>query len=291
MNYKDIYEMGQTILQDNDIEEYKLDAFLLFEHIFHIPKTKYYLIMNDLVSPQDLILLEEYLQCIKKRATHIPLQHIIGTSEFMGLKFKVNENVLVPRWDTECLVEKVMNIISKHNNSNPKVLDMCTGSGCIAISLMKLCGLKQITAVDLSKEALNVAKENAKAIDCNVTFIESDLFEKIKDQNFDIIVSNPPYIPTKVIDGLSKEVKLHDPYMALDGDEDGLKFYRQITKDASTKIIDGGYLAYEIGHDQGCAVRAIMEDNGFDDIEVSKDLAGYDRVVIGRMNRRNNNVR
>lgn len=291
MTYKDIYNCGMDILRKSNIDEYDLDSFYLFEYVFNINKSRYFMIMNDNISSEDLIKVEDYLSCIDKRAKHIPLQHITGVQEFMGLDFIVNDNVLVPRWDTECLVEKVIDIISRMNNTYLKLLDMCTGSGCIAISISKLSNLKNVTATDLSKKALEVAKQNAIKHNVNINFIESDLFESVLDNDFDIIVSNPPYIPTEVISQLNDEVKSHDPYMALDGDEDGLKFYKKITCESKNKLVDGGYLAYEIGHDQNEAVKAIMMDNGFDVIDEAKDLAGHDRVIIGRMNRRNNSVR
>ena len=218
---------------------------------------------------------------MKLRASHVPLQHITGVQEFMGLGFCVNEHVLVPRQDTEVLVESVLEVLKP----GMEVLDMCTGSGCILISLLKLCGLADVkgVGVDISEEALKVAIRNAEKLGIDAMFLHSDLFKKV-DGVYDIIVSNPPYIRTTVIEELKEEVKFHDPFIALDGKEDGLYFYRRIVEESPKFLKKCGKLYFEIGHDQGEAVSKVMRDAGFTDVTVKKDLAGLDRVVFGVYN-------
>lgn len=289
MTYKELLTLGENILKENEIIEYKVDAFNLFEHVFLMNKAALFLKATEDVDDEGKK--EEYLGKINIRAKHIPLQYITLEQNFMGFKFYVNENVLIPRWDTEILVEKTMDLCKNINTKNIEVLDMCTGSGCIAISIKKLCKNAVVTAVDLSSNALLVAKKNAKNLEADITFYESDLFDKLEGKQFDLIVSNPPYIRTKDIDELMDEVRLHEPFMALDGSEDGLRFYRKITEDATKHLKENGFLIYEIGCDQASEVRAIMENNGFDDIEIIKDLAGLDRVVFGQLdNGGNKNV-
>lgn len=282
MKYREILLSGEERLAKQDIFDSKNDAWLLFEYIFDIPRHKYFMISSD--ECNDDKLKEDYFAAIDVRASHIPLQHITKTQDFMGMTFKVNEHVLIPRQDTEVLVEKALSVME----DGDKVLDMCTGSGCIAISIAKLKNV-DVTAVDISGEALKVSRENATNLGAtNVKFIESNLFEKIKEdctskncKKYDIIVSNPPYIKSLDIEELMVEVKEHEPRLALDGDEDGLKFYKAITKEAKEFLKTGGYLIYEIGCDQGDDLRRIMEENGFTDIEIIKDLAGLDRVCFG----------
>ena len=210
------------------------------------------------------------------------------------MEFIVNEHVLVPRQDTEVLVESVLEVLEP----GMKVLDMCTGSGCILISLMKLYGTSQAettgevtedekmlcgVGVDISEEALKVAKANGEKIGVKAEFIQSDLFENVRGE-YDVIVSNPPYIRTAVIEELKEEVKCHDPFIALDGKEDGLYFYRKIVEKSLEYLSAGGQLFFEIGHDQGEEVKKLMEQAGFTGVTVKKDLAGLDRVVLGKYN-------
>jgi len=218
----------------------------------------------------------EYESVLNKRAEHVPLQYITGEQEFMGIPFHVNDAVLIPRQDTETLVEEALKVI----RPGMKVLDMCTGSGCILISILK--NVVDVTGFgyDISKQAINVAKENAKLNNVNATFERSDLFDDVSD-TFDVIVSNPPYIPTDVIGGLMPEVAVYEPMQALDGKEDGLHFYRRIVADASKYLNPEGKLLFEIGHDQGESVSSLMKEAGYKDVRVVKDLAGNDRVVIG----------
>ena len=221
--------------------------------------------------------LSEYEIALRKRAEHVPLQYIVGEAEFMGLKFKVNSNVLIPRQDTETLVEEALRVAKP----GMRVLDLCTGSGCIIISLAKNVADISCTGSDISKQALLVAKENAKANEVEVEWERSDLFENISG-TFDLIVSNPPYIPTGEIPGLMPEVRDFEPVDALDGKEDGLYFYRIITEKSPEYLTSDGYLYFEIGYDQGEAVSAMMRQCGYTQVEVIKDLAGNDRVVKGR---------
>lgn len=293
MRIHEILKHAEDILQIAGIQEYKNDSFLLFEFVFEIGRADYFMKMNDdvLTIHGFETLYEIYLDKINLRAKHIPLQYITGQQEFMGLDFFVNENVLIPRQDTEILVEKALKWIKKEWNENPgktiEVLDMCTGSGCIAISVARLSKELYsiddifVTAVDLSEEALEVAKKNRENNQCKIEFIQSDLFTELKEKQFDIIISNPPYIKSDVIPTLMEEVKDFEPMMALDGAKDGLKFYIQITKECVSQLKSGGALMYEIGCDQGMDVSNILDKNGFADIQVYKDYAGLDRVVTG----------
>lgn len=277
MTLREAYEFGQTALKEVDIEDAVLDAWYLLEFTTGISRAMYFLKMNEEMSGEQET---QYRSYIEKRAGHIPLQHITGTQEFMGLEFQVNEHVLVPRQDTEVLVESVLAVLQPDG----KVLDMCTGSGCILISLMRLAGLIDGTGVDISEEALAVAKANAEKHKVNAVLIKSDLFEKVVDK-YDLIVSNPPYIRTAVIEELKEEVKFHDPFLALDGKEDGLYFYRKIIAESPEYLKKNGRLYFEIGHDQGKDVKLLMEEAGFSEVTVKKDLAGLDRVVFGVYNR------
>ena len=197
----------------------------------------------------------------------------------MGYLFYVDEHVLIPRQDTETLVEEALKVLKP----GMEVLDLCTGSGCILISLMKMCEGLYGTGSDISEEALEVARKNACRLEVNATFIRSSLFEHISGR-YDLIVSNPPYIRTSVIQELQEEVRLHDPFIALDGKEDGLYFYREIIKAGGGYLKPGGYLMFEIGYDQGTEVASLMEKHGYRNIMVKKDLAGLDRVVSGMYN-------
>ena len=278
MTLREAYEYGQKQLQLAGIVDADLDAWYLLEFVTGISRAMYYLKMQESVSEEHEVLYRKY---IETRATHIPLQHITGVQEFMGLEFLVNQHVLVPRQDTEVLVESVLEVLKP----DMRVLDMCTGSGCILISLMKLHGTSTIcgVGVDISKEALKVAQANGERIGVKADFIQSDLFENV-DGRYDVIVSNPPYIRTAVIEELKEEVKCHDPFIALDGKEDGLYYYRKIVEESGRYLKAGGKLYFEIGHDQGEDVKNLMEQAGFTGVTVKKDLAGLDRVVFGSYN-------
>lgn len=272
---RDIIKKAQNTLEAAGIADSQVDSWLLAEFVFGMTRVKYYANMQMTVDGRSA---EKYNELVNQRAGHIPLQHIIGTQEFMGLTFKVNENVLIPRQDTELLVENVVDYLG---NDERTVLDMCTGSGCIAVSIDRLSKDSKVTAVDISEKALEVAQENNRLNNANVTFIQSDLFTNVTGK-YDIIVSNPPYIRTDEIPKLMEEVKSHEPVMALDGMEDGLYFYKKICGEASDYLNDNGKIFFEIGYDQGDDVSEILRQNRFCNIEVLKDLSGNDRVVIAR---------
>lgn len=279
MTLREALQNGRKQLEEAKIEEASIDAWYLLEFVTHIDRAKYF---GNPEAPLNESDYKIYMELIGKRMERIPLQHITGIQEFMGYIFQVNEHVLIPRQDTETLVEKALD----HIEDNMNVLDMCTGSACIIISILRMCqskGLKLVgTGVDISNEALEVANRNKVLNEVNCNFIESDLFANITD-SYDMIVSNPPYIPTRDIEELEDEVKIFDPMLALDGMEDGLYFYRKITKDAVEHLNDKGYLLFEIGYDQGMAVSEFMLNEGFKEVEIIKDLAGLDRVVLGHL--------
>lgn len=274
MTIEQLKKQGSDCLRAADIAEADLDAAYLLEYVLHIDRMTFLLDREKEVSLEDA---NRYMEQIEIRAKHIPLQHITGEQEFMGYSFKVNEHVLIPRQDTEVLVEQVAKLAD-----GKRVLDVCTGSGCIILSLDKLCNLTKAVGVDLSTKALKVARENGNRLAGSVEWIESDLFTNVTG-TFDIIVSNPPYIETKVIDGLMEEVRCHEPMMALDGGEDGLYFYRKIVEESGKYLSDNGYLCFEIGYNQGEEVKTLMENAGFRDCQVIKDLAGLNRVVMGHL--------
>ncbi|MCI5493280.1 MAG: peptide chain release factor N(5)-glutamine methyltransferase [Lachnospiraceae bacterium] len=275
MTYREAIEYGTDILSGAGIDNPDLDAWYLLQMVCRMERSYYYLHEEDEITAEEQ---GEYTIAVKKRAEHIPLQYIIGEQEFMGLTFKVNSNVLIPRQDTETLVEEALKLVS----SGMQVLDLCTGSGCILISILK--NTVGVTGVgsDVSKQALLVAKENAKLHEVDAEWIRSDLYDNIPGR-YDLIVSNPPYIPTAVIAGLMPEVRDFEPFDALDGHADGLYFYRRIIAQSPDHLKPEGYLYVEIGYDQGEAVSELMEKSGFTDIAVVKDLAGLDRVVKGRL--------
>lgn len=273
-----IYKEGAEILEHAEISDAKLDAWYLLEYVTGISRASYFGDPKREVPKEQA---ESYREVILRRAGHIPLQHITGEQEFMGYTFLVNPDVLIPRQDTETLTEEAL----KFTKPGMKVLDMCTGSGCILISLMKKCHGLTGTGCDISEKALKTARENGRRLQVEASWIQSDLFEQISER-FDLIVSNPPYIRTGVIEELQEEVRLHDPWIALDGKKDGLYFYRRIIAESTGYIRDNGALMFEIGHDQAEDVVRLMEEAGYTQIRVKKDLAGLDRVVTGRYNKR-----
>ena len=272
--YAKLLEEGKKTLETAGILEAELDAWYLLSDTISIDRTKFLVDRND---PKELDhdLLEQYRSRLKKRAMRIPLQHILGIQEFMGIEFLVNDKVLIPRQDTEVLVEEVL------KEKGGTVLDLCTGSGCIAVSLAKLGHFQQADAADISVDALDIAKENAKRAGVQVRFYQGNLFETIT-QKYDIIVSNPPYIPKEVIETLEPEVKKYEPYQALYGPNHGLYFYETISKFAVDFLNSDGKIFYEIGYDQAEAVCAILERNKYKEIEVIADLSGKNRVVKAR---------
>ena len=350
--WADVLNYGKKILKNAGIAEADLDSWYLFEEIFGISRAQYFLCARENIvgsTAQKIAVQEQHgdllesgnaLECaelwlkeklsvyesaLKKRAARIPLQQIIGRQEFMGLTFFVNEHVLIPRQDTETLVELVLN---EQKDKNVSILDMCTGSGCIAVSLKKLGGYASVEGADISEEALKVAKRNSEEIlensDVNndavssrtaqvqnctnltnnqnkqdnseermvsevrtvpqtgVIFRLSDMFSAFSEtERFNVIVSNPPYIPSAVIEELEPEVRDHEPRGALDGTADGLYFYRILAEECAKHLTPGGHVYFEIGYDQGAAVKELLDIHGFKDTRVIQDLAGKDRVVCG----------
>ena len=350
--WADVLNYGKKILKNAGIVEADLDAWYLFGQIFGISRAQYFLCAreniagntaqkmaaqeqtgNSLESKNALDCVELWLKeklsayenTLEKRASRVPLQQILGQQEFMGLTFFVNEHVLIPRQDTETLVELVLN---EQKDKNVSILDMCTGSGCIAVSLKKLGGYTCVEGADISEEALKVAKRNSEEIlensDVNndavssrteqiqnctnltnnqnkqdnsedsmvsevrtvpqtgVTFRRSDMFSAFPEtERFNVIVSNPPYIPSAVIEELEPEVRDHEPRGALDGTADGLYFYRILAEECAKHLTPGGHVYFETGYDQGAAVKELLDIHGFKDTRVIQDLAGKDRVVCG----------
>lgn len=278
LTYYEVYREGAARLGEADIEEAELDARLLLEFVCGTDRNTLLVHGERDVSEEEY---GRYCGLIERRAVHVPLQHLTGEQDFMGLTFLVNKDVLVPRQDTEVLVEEAM----KHLHDGMRILDLCTGSGCILLSLLHYSNDCEGVGVDLSARALSVAGKNyeiqrTQRPDMKARFLEGNLFEGLEDR-FDMIVSNPPYIKTDVIDTLMPEVREYEPVMALDGGTDGLAFYRRIAGDAGAYLNGGGMLFFEIGCEQADSVKRIMEQAGFRGIEVVKDFAGLDRIVYG----------
>ena len=278
MTYRECYEQGCRTLQAAGIEETALDARLLLEAVCGTDRNDLLVHGEQPVAPEAE---EKYLNWIRQRAEHIPLQQLTGEQGFMGLTFSVNEHVLIPRQDTEILVEEVL----KELHDGMRVLDMCTGSGCILLSLLHYSNDCEGLGVDLSAEALEVAGRNVLKVLTpekaeHAHFLQSDLFEKVEGK-FEIIVSNPPYIASAEVEKLMPEVRDHEPRMALDGTEDGLHFYRRIIEEAGKHLVSSGMLFFEIGYDQGQAVSELMRTEGYCEVQVVQEYAGLDRVVFG----------
>lgn len=277
MTYREGRNMVADQLAAAGVENETAESWFLMEAACKINRSYYLIHEQDEMGPEQE---KAYLELTRRRCQRMPLQYLTSEQEFMGLPFHVNEHVLIPRQDTEVLVEEAIRII-RQDLPNAKVLDLCTGSGCIGISIQSFCPDVTVTGADISQEALQVAQKNAVQNQMPVQFIHSDLFAEISD-TYDMIVSNPPYIPSEVIETLMPEVRDHEPMGALDGKSDGLYFYEKITRQSVEHLKEGGYLLYEIGHDQADAVSGFMKENGFYDIKVIRDLAGLDRVVTGR---------
>lgn len=285
MTYRECYEKGSRILNEAGIEESTLDARLLLEAVCGTDRNDLLVHGEQPVEPEAE---EKYFGWIGKRAGRIPLQQLTGEQDFMGLTFTVNENVLIPRQDTEILVEEVL----KELHDGMRILDMCTGSGCILLSLLHYSNDCEGLGVDLSAEALEVAGRNVLKVLTpekaeHAHFLQSDLFEKVEGK-FEIIVSNPPYIASAEVDRLMPEVRDHEPRMALDGTEDGLEFYRRIIAEAGQYLVSSGMLFFEIGYDQGQAVSELMREHGYREVQVVQGYAGLDRVVYGTYVERKN---
>lgn len=271
MTYREALSAGTLILEKAGVPEPELDSWYLLTHVSGLSRADYYLRQEEALSEEEQ---RHFEAAVRERSERIPLQYLLGTQEFMGLTLLVNSHVLIPRQDTETLVEAALSDLTDGMN----VLDLCTGSGCIALALKKNCPNATVTGSDNSKQALLVAKENAKRCGTEITFVRSDLFENLTGP-FDLIVSNPPYIRSSVIPTLQPEVADFEPIEALDGHEDGLFFYRRIASSAPEYLNPGGRLMLEIGHDQAAAVSGLLTQAGFSDIHVKKDLANNDRVL------------
>lgn len=278
------YQLSKAFCMDA-----KIDAEELYCFLTGIDKVRLFLQAEEEVDKETE---EKYLELIKRRAERIPLQHITGVQEFMGHIFKVSPDVLIPRQDTETLVieaakviqstprEKLSFIEKLKGSKDWEVLDLCCGSGAVGISLFKICSNIKMTSSDISEKALKIAEENAAKLHAKVKFVQGDMFAPHKGKKFDMIVSNPPYVRTKMISILQDEVKDHEPLKALDGGKDGLDFYRIIVKEAAQYLKKGGFLLMEIGHDQGEDLRKMLKDSDvYTAAEVIRDLPGKDRVV------------
>lgn len=276
MTYREAIVLGEKNLQQADIADAKTDSWLLLAMACKIDHTYYYMHIDEEMSEEQV---REFEVLIRKRAERVPLQYITGEQEFMGLTFHVNSNVLIPRQDTETLVEEALKVIKP----GMKVMDMCTGSGCVLISILKNAHDVEGIGYDISKQAINVAKENAKFNEVPAVFESSDLFEDVVENDFDVIVSNPPYIPTDVVATLMPEVSQFEPREALDGKGDGLYFYSKILEQCKNYMKQDGYILFEIGCEQGDAVSTMMRLAGFSEVRVIKDLARNDRVVMGHL--------
>ena len=275
MQYQELYRMGKDRLTEAKVPEAELDARLLLEEVCGTDRNDLLVHGDKEVPPEQC---DRYVEYIQRRQKREPLQQITGYQEFMGLRFKVTPDVLIPRQDTEILVEEVM----RYLHDGMHILDICTGSGCILLSLLKYSNDCEGTGCDISEKALKVAEENAEMLSLNASFVQSNLFENISGK-YEFIVSNPPYIPTGVIPTLMEEVRDHEPVSALDGREDGLYFYREIVEKAGEYLYPGGMLFFEIGYDQAEKVSSLMRQAGYQEVTVCKDLAGLDRVVYGTL--------
>lgn len=275
MKYRELLAEGIETLRQAGISDARTDGWYLLEYASGMSKNVYFLRMEEEASRE---LCEAYEKLLERRCTRMPLQYITGEQEFMGLTFSVNEHVLVPRQDTETLVEQA----EKKLSAGMRLLDLCTGSGCILISLLaRVPGVRGL-GTDISADALEIAAENADRLDVanRAQWIQGDLFAPVEG-NFDVIVSNPPYIRREEIGGLMPEVADYEPRGALDGGRDGLDFYRRIIAEAPEYLKEGGWLLLEIGCDQAADVTALMAEAGFVRTATVRDLSGLDRVVCG----------
>ena len=279
MQYGKLYEEGTRILADAGIEEReaKLDARFLLEHVCGTT------LQTLLLNKERPVSAEEegaYRELIAQRRERVPLSYITGKRDFMGLTFEVTRDVLIPEQDTENLAEEIM----RHLCGGERILDLCTGSGCILLSLLSYSNGTTGVGTDLSGKALSIAERNAERLGLleRTAWRQGDLFEAVSgDEKFDLIVSNPPYIKSEVIPSLAAEVSVYEPRLALDGGEDGLYFYRKIIPGAVSRLVTGGMLFLEIGSDQAEEVSALMRDAGFYEVRTIRDYGGNDRIVCG----------
>ena len=293
---------GKKLLVEAGVEEEEaaLEVRLLLQESFSLNTAGYLLRKQELLCKADrenveaadieqteiLGKLHSFFENFEKRRRRIPLAQILGRQSFYGLDFFVNEDVLIPRADTECLVDLVLedyaDLAKQAGSSSLNILDLCTGSGCIGISVAKHLPYQELLLVDLSEKALAVAKKNAeKHLGENVTLLQSDLLTGVQRKKFSLLLSNPPYIVSRVIPGLNREVSEYEPKLALDGGEDGLVFYRRIAKEAKAVLLPGARLYLEIGYDQGESVKDIFQKEGYEAVEVFPDLSGNPRVLRG----------
>ena len=274
MKYIEAFDKYVKLLEEKNFKDAKSDILLLIYEIFDFDFSKWTMYKYDEI--EDISKLDTLNKYVKKRLGHMPIQYILNKAYFCGLPLYVNENVLIPRFDTEVLVEEVLKISKK--DKSKRILDICTGSGAMAIALKKLGGFERVDALDISDKALEVAKRNANELDLNINFLKSDMFSSLTCENkYDIIVSNPPYIQSDVVDTLESEVKDFEPRLALDGDADGMKFYKIIAENYENYLADNGVLALEIGYDEADDIRALFEGKN---VVIKKDLANLDRVAI-----------
>ena len=285
MNIKEAIKTGMNMLKEKNIEDATLKSKMIMENV--LGQNRQYIIVNDL-NQLDYEQEKEYFFEIEKLLENNPIEYITNKKEFMNLELYVNQDVLIPRQDTEILVEEVINILQNIKAENIQILDMCTGSGAIAIALAKNVEKCIVDAVDISSGALEVVKKNIvkNKVEGRVNIINSDLFSKISNKKYDLIVSNPPYIESNVIEKLDKQVQ-KEPILALDGGEDGLDFYKKIINEASSHLESNGYLCFEIGYNQKNAVQNLLSNSGkYQNIYCKKDLCGNDRVVIAKKSER-----
>ena len=274
MKYIEAFDKYVKLLEEKNFKDAKSNILLLIYEIFDFDFSKWTMYKYDEI--EDISKLDTLNEYVKKRLGHMPIQYILNKAYFCGLPLYVNENVLIPRFDTEVLVEEVLKISKK--DKSKRILDICTGSGAIAIALKKLGGFERVDALDISDKALEVARRNANELNLDINFLKSDMFSSLTCENkYDIIVSNPPYIQSDVVDTLESEVKDFEPRLALDGDADGMKFYKIIAKNYENYLADNGVLALEIGYDEADDIRALFEGKN---VVIKKDLANLDRVAI-----------
>ena len=271
MTYSELVAAGVSELSAAGFEEARTDVRDLVFYVCGMDITALLRDGGEKVPPEQE---KRFFDLLTERKKHVPVQYLTGEQEFCGLKFSVRPGVLIPRPETELLAEAVF-----RDSAGKRVLDMCTGSGCIAVTVAKLGTPSFVAASDYSAEALTIAKENAALREAEVTFFQGDLFENVEGM-YDIIVSNPPYIKSEVVEELMSDVRDFEPRMALDGKEDGLFFYRRICAEAKKYLNPGGRLMFEIGYDQGETVRSLLRAEGYTEIEVKKDYAGLDRMVF-----------
>lgn len=283
MTVQELLVQGYKELKEAQIESYMLDVQLILAHVLKTDKLSIILNRDKQVEAADAI---EYKKLINLRKNSMPVKYITGRCEFMGLEFNIRQGVLIPRPDTEILVETVLRDVKEQGLEN--ICDVCCGSGAIGLSIAKLTEKTKVELYDISDTAVELTQENAALLEVceKVEVVKSDLLQWAfkKSKSFQVIVSNPPYIKEEEIPKLMKDVRDYEPHIALSGGKDGLDFYRRITEESVKLLEKGGLLAYEIGFDEGEAVRYILESYGFKDIECIKDLSGYDRVIKGYSN-------